>query len=213
MVTNIKQYNPSVSAVVSDWQVIDASGQVLGRLATQVATLLMGKHRPTYVPHMLSGDFVIVINASEVKVTGLKAEKKVYKRHSQYPGNLKEIPYTRMQERHPERIIELAVKGMLPKSKLGRQMLKRLKIYPGAEHPHSAQVLGSERREIREAAAAKLEAAKKPAAKKPAAKKPAAKKPAAKKPAAKRPAAKKPAAKKPAAKKPVSKKASKPGDK
>ena len=206
MVTNIKQYNPSVSAVVSDWQVIDASGQVLGRLATQVATLLMGKHRPTYVPHMLSGDFVIVINASEVKVTGLKAEKKVYKRHSQYPGNLKEIPYTRMQERHPERIIELAVKGMLPKSKLGRQMLKRLKIYPGAEHPHSAQVLGSERREIREAAAAKLEAAKKPAAKKPAAKKPAAKKPAAKKPAAKKPAAKKPAAKKPAAKKPAAKK-------
>ncbi len=196
MVTNIKQYNPSVSAVVSDWQVIDASGQVLGRLATQVATLLMGKHRPTYVPHMLSGDFVIVINASEVKVTGLKAEKKVYKRHSQYPGNLKEIPYTRMQERHPERIIELAVKGMLPKSKLGRQMLKRLKIYPGAEHPHSAQVLGSERREIREAAAAKLEAAKKPAAKKPAAKKPAAKKPAAKKPAAKKPAAKKPASNK-----------------
>ena len=196
MVTNIKQYNPSVSAVVSDWQVIDASGQVLGRLATQVATLLMGKHRPTYVPHMLSGDFVIVINASEVKVTGLKAEKKVYKRHSQYPGNLKEIPYTRMQERHPERIIELAVKGLLPKSKLGRQMLKRLKIYPGAEHPHSAQVLGSERREIREAAAAKLEAAKKPAAKKPAAKKPAAKKPAAKKPAAKKPAAKKPASNK-----------------
>jgi len=196
MVTNIKQYNPSVSAVVSDWQVIDASGQVLGRLATQVATLLMGKHRPTYVPHMLSGDFVIVINASEVKVTGLKAEKKVYKRHSQYPGNLKEIPYTRMQERHPERIIELAVKGMLPKSKLGRQMLKRLKIYSGAEHPHSAQVLGSERREIREAAAAKLEAAKKPAAKKPAAKKPAAKKPAAKKPAAKKPAAKKPASNK-----------------
>ena len=208
MVTNIKQYNPSVSAVVSDWQVIDASGQVLGRLATQVATLLMGKHRPTYVPHMLSGDFVIVINASEVKVTGLKAEKKVYKRHSQYPGNLKEIPYTRMQERHPERIIELAVKGMLPKSKLGRQMLKRLKIYSGAEHPHSAQVLGSERREIREAAAAKLEAAKKPAAKKPAAKKPAAKKPAAKKPAAKKPAAKKPAAKKPAAKKPAAKKPS-----
>ena len=208
MVTNIKQYNPSVSAVVSDWQVIDASGEVLGRLATQVATLLMGKHRPTYVPHMLSGDFVIVINASEVKVTGLKAEKKVYKRHSQYPGNLKEIPYTRMQERHPERIIELAVKGMLPKSKLGRQMLKRLKIYSGAEHPHSAQVLGSERREIREAAAAKLEAAKKPAAKKPAAKKPAAKKPAAKKPAAKKPAAKKPAAKKPA-----SNKASDSGDK
>ena len=168
MVTKIKQYNPSVSEVVSDWQVIDASGQVLGRLATQVATLLMGKHKPTYVPHMLSGDFVIVINASEVKVTGLKADKKVYRRHSQYPGNLKEIPYAQMQERHPERIIELAVKGMLPKSKLGRQMLKRLKIYSGAEHPHSAQVLGSERREIREAAAAEqFEAVKKPAAKKP----------------------------------------------
>jgi len=178
MVTKIKQYNPSVSVVVNDWQVIDASGQVLGRLATRVATLLMGKHKPTYVPHMLSGDFVIVINASEVRVTGLKADKKVYRRHSQHPGNLKEIPYTRMQERHPERIIELAVKGMLPKSKLGRQMLKRLKIYSGAEHPHSAQVLGSENREIREAAvAAKLQAAKKPAAKKPAAKKPAAKKP------------------------------------
>ncbi len=197
MVTKIKQYNPSVSEVVSDWQVIDASGQVLGRLATQVATLLMGKHKPTYVPHMLSGDFVIVINASEVKVTGLKADKKVYRRHSQYPGNLKEIPYAQMQERHPERIIELAVKGMLPKSKLGRQMLKRLKIYSGAEHPHSAQVLGSERREIREAAAAEhFEAVKTPAAKKPAAKKPAAKKPAAKKPAAKKPAAKKPASNK-----------------
>ena len=201
MVTKIKQYNPSISAVVSDWQVVDASDQVLGRLATQVATLLMGKHRPTYVPHMLSGDFVIVINASEVKVTGLKADKKVYRRHSQHPGNLKEIPYTRMQERHPERIIELAVKGMLPKSKLGRQMLKRLKIYPGAEHPHSAQVLGSERREIREAAvAAKLETAKKPAAKKPAAKKPAAKKAAAKKAVAKKPAAKKATVKKTKAK-------------
>ena len=205
MVTKIKQYNPSVSEVVSDWQVIDASGQVLGRLATQVATLLMGKHKPTYVPHMLSGDFVIVINASEVKVTGLKADKKVYRRHSQYPGNLKEIPYAQMQERHPERIIELAVKGMLPKSKLGRQMLKRLKIYSGAEHPHSAQVLGSERREVREAAAAaaQLEAVKKPAAKKPAAKKPAAKKP----------AAKKPAVKKATAKKSVSNKASESGEK
>ena len=175
MVTKIKQYNPSVSEVVNDWQVIDATGQVLGRLATQGATLLMGKHKPTYVPHMLSGDFVIVINANEVKVTGLKADQKVYRRHSQYPGNLKEIPYAQMQERHPERIIELAVKGMLPKSKLGRQMLKRLKIYSGAEHPHSAQVLGSERREIREAAASEqFEAATTPAAKKPAAKTPAA---------------------------------------
>jgi large subunit ribosomal protein L13 len=195
---------------------------------------LMGKHKPTYVPHMLTGDFVVVINASKIKVTGLKAEQKIYKRHSQYPGNLKEIPYARMQERQPTRIIELAVRGMLPKSKLGRQMMSRLKIYAGAEHPHSAQVLGSERRPEREAAAAakaEAAAAAKPAPKKAAAKKSApkaeaaavateavetaeaapkkapAKKPAAKKPAAKKPAAKKAtAAKKPAAKKPAAKK-------
>jgi large subunit ribosomal protein L13 len=234
MVTKLKQYNPSANDLVNDWQVVDASGQVLGRLATQIATLLMGKHKPNYVPHMMSGDFVVVINAEQIKVTGLKAEKKIYKRHSQYPGNLKEISYEVMHDRHPERVIELAVKGMLPKSKLGRQMLKRLKVYAGAEHPHSAQVLGSERREAREAAAAakaEAEAAKaevtKPAAKKAAPKakaeakaetapaaeaavateeKPAAKKPAAKKPAAKKATAKKAPAKKAAAKKPAAKK-------
>ena len=195
----------------------------------------MGKHKPTYVPHMLTGDFVVVLNASKIKVTGLKAEQKIYKRYSQYPGTLKEIPYARMQERQPTRIIELAVKGMLPKNKLGRQMMTRLKIYGGAEHPHEAQILGSDRREEREAAAeAKAEAAAKaapkkakPAAKKASAPKPEAaavateavetaeaapkkapaKKPAAKKPAAKTAAAKKPAAKKPAAKKPAAKKA------
>ncbi|MBT4126063.1 MAG: 50S ribosomal protein L13 [Chloroflexi bacterium] len=234
MVTKLKQYNPKASEITNDWQVVDADGQVLGRLATQVAMYLMGKHKPTYVPHMLTGDFVVVINASKIKVTGLKAEQKIYKRHSQYPGNLKEIPYARMQERQPTRIIELAVRGMLPKSKLGRQMMSRLKIYAGAEHPHSAQVLGSERRPEREAAAAakaEAAAAAKPAPKKAAAKKSApkaeaaavateavetaeaapkkapAKKPAAKKPAAKKPAAKKAtAAKKPAAKKPAAKK-------
>jgi len=234
MVTKLKQYNPKASEITNDWQVVDADGQVLGRLATQVAMYLMGKHKPTYVPHMLTGDFVVVINASKIKVTGLKAEQKIYKRHSQYPGNLKEIPYARMQERQPSRIIELAVRGMLPKSKLGRQMMSRLKIYAGAEHPHSAQVLGSERRPEREAAAAakaEAAAAAKPAPKKAAAKKSApkaeaaavateavetaeaapkkapAKKPAAKKPAAKKPAAKKAtAAKKPAAKKPAAKK-------
>jgi large subunit ribosomal protein L13 len=219
---------------VNDWQVVDASGQVLGRLATQIATLLIGKHKPNYVPHMMSGDFVVVINAEQIKVTGLKAEKKIYKRHSQYPGNLKEISYEVMHDRHPERVIQLAVKGMLPKSKLGRQMLKRLKVYAGAEHPHSAQVLGSERREAREAAAAaKAEAesakaeVKKPAAKKspaknaapkakaeakaeeaPAAEAPVAteEKPAAKKQAAKKATAKKAPAKKAAAKKPAAKK-------
>jgi large subunit ribosomal protein L13 len=231
MVTKLKQYNPKASDIVNDWQVVDADGQVLGRLASQVAMYLMGKHKPTYVPHMLTGDFVVVINASKIKVTGLKAEQKIYKRHSQYPGNLKEIPYARMQERQPTRIIELAVRGMLPKNKLGRQMMSRLKIYAGAEHPHSAQILGSERRPAREeAAAAKAEAAaavakkaapkkasapkKAPAKKATAAKKPAAKKAAAKKPAAKKAtAAKKPAAKKPAAKKPAAKKSSDSGEK
>jgi large subunit ribosomal protein L13 len=243
MVNKLKQYNPKASEIVNDWQVVDADGQVLGRLASQVAMYLMGKHKPTYVPHMLTGDFVVVTNASKIKVTGLKAEQKIYKRHSQYPGNLKEIPYARMQERQPTRIIELAVRGMLPKNKLGRQMMSRLKIYAGEEHPHSAQVLGSERRPAREeAAAAKAEAAAaaKPAAKKAAPKKNAsapkaeaaavateavetaeaapkkapAKKAAAKKPAAKKAtAAKKPAAKKPAAKKPAAKKSSDSGEK
>jgi large subunit ribosomal protein L13 len=166
MVTKLKHYNPKAAELTNDWQVLDASGQVLGRLATQVATFLMGKHKPSYVPHMLTGDFVVVTNAKLIKVTGLKAEQKIYKRHSQYPGNLKEIPFARMQERQPERIIELAVKGMLPKNKLGRQMLRRLKVYAGAEHPHEAQILGSERREAREeAAAVKAEAAAVEAAK------------------------------------------------
>ena len=232
MVTKLKHYNPRASELVNDWQVLDASGQVLGRLATQVATFLMGKHKPSYVPHMLTGDFVVVLNAKEIKVTGLKAEQKIYRRHSQYPGNLKEIPYARMQERQPERIIELAVKGMLPKNKLGRQMLKRLKVYAGAEHPHEAQILGSERREAREeAAAVKAEAAAVEAAKDAPKKAPDAKKASAPKaeaavtepvatevvetaeaapkkaPAKKASAAKKkPAAKKPTAKKPAAKK-------
>jgi large subunit ribosomal protein L13 len=232
MVTKLKQYNPKASDIVNDWQVVDADGQVLGRLASQVAMYLMGKHKPTYVPHMLTGDFVVVTNASKIKVTGAKAEQKIYKRHSQYPGNLKEIPYARMQERQPTRIIELAVRGMLPKSKLGRQMMTRLKIYAGAEHPHAAQILGSERRPAREeAAAVKAEAAAataKPAAKKAAPKRASAPKaeaaavatevvetaeaapkkaPAKKATAAKKPAAKKATtAKKPAAKKPAAKK-------
>jgi large subunit ribosomal protein L13 len=160
MVTKLKHFNPSAKEMVNDWQVLDASDQILGRLATQAAMLLMGKHKPNYVPHMLSGDFVVVINASQIKVTGAKAQQKIYKRYSQYPGTLKEIPYERMQERFPERIIEMAVKGMLPKNKLGRRMLKRLKVYGGPEHPHAAQVIGSDRRESREAEAlAKAETA------------------------------------------------------
>lgn len=235
MVTRLKHYNPSARDMVNDWQVLDASGQVLGRFATQVAMFLMGKNKPEYVPHMLSGDFVVVINAREIKVTGRKAQQKIYKRYSQYPGTLKEIPYERMQARFPERIIEMAVKGMLPKNKLGRRMLKRLKVYAGPEHPHSAQVIGSDRRESREAEAlAKAETAaaaaaiKKATAEKQAAKEalasearaeaaatvavetPAGKAPAKKAPAKKATARKTPAkkatARKPAAKKPAARK-------
>lgn len=125
------------------WHVLDANGQVLGRLAVQIAHLLKGKHKPNYSPHMLTGDFVIVINAAKIRVTGRKAEQKVYYSHSQYPGGLKEVPYESMMARHPARIIEHAVKGMLPHNRLGRQMLRRLKVYANAEHPHESQVAGS----------------------------------------------------------------------
>jgi large subunit ribosomal protein L13 len=143
MTTKLKPYNPKASELEAEWKVVDADGEILGRLATQIAWMLMGKHKPGYVPHLLTGDYVVVINAGKIRVTGKKAEQKLYLRHSQYPGNLKKIPYTRMQENHPDRIIQHAVKGMLPKTKLGRKMLGRLKIYAGAEHPHEAQVLGS----------------------------------------------------------------------
>ena len=144
MTTRLKPYNPSASDLGSDWQVVDAEGQTLGRLCTQIATKLMGKHKPGYVPHLLSGDFVVVINAEKVTISGNKSVQKEYRRHSQYPGNLKRIPYETMQEKHPDRIIQHSVKGMLPKTKLGARMLSRLKIYAGSEHPHEAQIKGSE---------------------------------------------------------------------
>ena len=146
MVTRLKPYNPSASELEADWHVIDASGEILGRLASPIARLLMGKHKPGYVPHLLCGDFVVVTNASKVRLTGRKAEQKVYRRHSQYPGGLKLIPYATMLEKHPERVLQLAVKGMLPRTKLGRKMLSRLKVYAGPEHPHEAQVIGSQKR-------------------------------------------------------------------
>ena len=141
MTTKLKPYNPSANDLESDWQVIDADGQTLGRLCTGIAMSLMGKHKPGYVPHLLSGDFVVVINAEKVKITGNKATQKEYLRHSQYPGNLKRISYETMKDKHPDRIIQHSVKGMLPKTKLGARMLSRLKIYAGPEHPHEAQVL------------------------------------------------------------------------
>ncbi len=121
---------------------IDASGRPLGRLASEAATLLRGKHKPTYAPHLDMGDFVIVVNAARVQLTGNKAQQKVYYRHSQYPGGLKEIPFQRVFDKHPSRVVEHAVRGMLPHNRLGRRIYRHLKVYAGPEHPHEAQVRG-----------------------------------------------------------------------
>ncbi len=121
------------------WYVVDATDKVLGRLATQIAKVLRGKHKPEYTPHADAGDYVIVLNAAQVKVTGNKRDEKIYYRHSGYPGGLKEETFEEVQAKDPARIIEKAVKGMLPKNPLGREMLRKLKVYAGAEHPHVAQ--------------------------------------------------------------------------
>lgn len=121
------------------WYLVDASGKVLGRLASQIAKYLRGKHKPEYTPHVDTGDYVIVINASKIKVTGKKEQEKVYYTHSGYPGGIKEATFEKVQAKDPTKIIELAVKGMLPKNPLGREMFRKLKVYSGAEHPHEAQ--------------------------------------------------------------------------
>lgn len=121
------------------WFVVDAEDKTLGRLATEIATRLRGKHKPEYTPHVDTGDYVIVVNAGKVRVTGAKTTDKMYYRHSGYPGGIKERSFEQMRDSHPERIIEKAVKGMMPRNPLGRAMLKKLKVYAGAEHPHSAQ--------------------------------------------------------------------------
>lgn len=122
-----------------DWYVVDASDQVLGRLATQIAMRLRGKHKPIYTPHVDTGDFVIVINADKVKLTGRKVDQKMYWRHSGYPGGIRGVSARRMLETKPEELIRQAVRGMLPKNRLGRKLLKKLKVYTGTEHPHQAQ--------------------------------------------------------------------------
>jgi large subunit ribosomal protein L13 len=122
-----------------DWLLVDAQDKPLGRLAVQIANTLRGKNKPTYTPHVDTGDFVVVINAEKVKLTGRKDEQKVYQRYSGYRSGLKEIPVAVMRERHPDRIIKLAVRGMLPKNNLSRRMFRRLKVYAGVEHPHAAQ--------------------------------------------------------------------------
>jgi large subunit ribosomal protein L13 len=135
----VRTYSPKPGEIERQWHIIDASDVVLGRLATHTATLLRGKHKPTFAPHMDSGDFVVIINAGKVHLTGNKRQTKVAYRHSGYPGGLKQVGYEELLTKRPERAVELAVKGMLPHNKLARQILKKLKVYPGAEHPHAAQ--------------------------------------------------------------------------
>jgi large subunit ribosomal protein L13 len=135
----MKTYVTKPAEVERNWYVIDAEGQTLGRLASKIATILRGKHKPIYNPSVDCGDFVIVVNAEKIRVTGQRMDQKVYYRHSGYPGGLSEITLRRQLEKHPTRAIELAVRGMLPKNKLGRKMIKKLKVYAGEEHPHQAQ--------------------------------------------------------------------------
>lgn len=135
----MKTYVPKEGEVQKDWHVIDAEGKVLGRVATEVAKLIRGKHKPQYTPYLDCGDHVIVINAAKAKVTGNKMVQKMYYRHSGYPGGLSEMNYAEMMERFPERAMSLAIKGMLPHNRLGRKLSTNFRVYAGAEHPHVAQ--------------------------------------------------------------------------
>jgi len=135
----MKTYSTKASDIKREWHVIDASDKVLGRLATQVASLLMGKHKSMFSPNLDTGDFVVVINAAKVRVTGNKMKQKIYHRHSGYPGGLKSISLEKMMQTHPTRVIEHAVKGMLPHNRLGAKMFKKLKVYAGDTHPHPIQ--------------------------------------------------------------------------
>jgi large subunit ribosomal protein L13 len=135
----MKTFNSNAQVAKHDWYIVDAAGKTLGRLATELATYLRGKHKPEYTPHVDTGDYVVVVNAEKVAVTGNKALGKIYTRHTQYVGGLKETRFEEMIEKNPIRVIETAVKGMLPKNPLGRDMFRKLKVYAGAEHPHEAQ--------------------------------------------------------------------------
>lgn len=147
-------YSLKGDEIEKDWHVVDAEGQTLGRLATVVAGMLRGKHKPSYTPHLDMGDHVVVVNASKIRVTGNKMSDKIYYRHTGYMGGLKERTLAEMLEKHPERVIEVAVRGMLPKNKLGRKILKHLKVYSGPDHPHEAQVNASKKRQNAKLAAA-----------------------------------------------------------
>ena len=136
----MKTYSPKAKDIKREWWVVDAADKTLGRIASRVANLLMGKHKPIYAPHIDTGDYVVVINAAKVKVTGKKAEQKIYYRHSGYPGGLKSPTFKEVFNSHPTRVVEHAVKGMLPKNRLGRAMFGKLRVYSGTEHPHQAQI-------------------------------------------------------------------------
>ena len=138
-VAAMRTYSPKPGEITRQWYIIDATDVVLGRLATQIATLLRGKHKPTFAPHVDGGDFVIVINADKIALGGSKREQKIDYRHSGYPGGLSAKTYDELLDSNPRRVIEKAVKGMLPHNKLGRAQLKKLKVYSGSEHPHAAQ--------------------------------------------------------------------------
>ena len=218
----MKTYAPKPSDIERRWYVVDAQDAVLGRLATEVAAILRGKHKPIFAPNADTGDHVVVVNAAGIKLTGAKEDKKIAYHHSGYPGGLRETKYGRLMSERPSFAVEKAIKGMLPKNRLGRQMISKLHVHDGAEHTHSAQKpeplkLGELPKWTglpgKPVAAPEPVQAKKPKAKpktsaddKPAAKKPAAKKTTAKKPAAKKTTAKKPAAKKTTAKKTTAKK-------
>jgi large subunit ribosomal protein L13 len=135
----VRTFTAKQAEIERGWYVVDAQGQTLGRLASKIAPILKGKHKAIYTPHLDCGDFVIVVNAEKVRVTGRKLDQKFYHRHSGYPGGLTSISLRDQLEKHPERVLQAAVRGMLPKNKLGRRMLKKLKIYAGDDHPHQAQ--------------------------------------------------------------------------
>jgi len=141
----MRTHSTKASDIERKWWVIDASGKKLGRLATEAAVLLKGKHKPMYTPHLDVGDFVVVVNAAKIEVTGKKLSDKMYYRHSNYPGGFRSVSLEELLQTHPTRAIEYAVKGMLPRNRLGAAMFKKLKVYAGTEHPHEAQVKATEK--------------------------------------------------------------------
>ena len=135
----MRTFTAKTAEIKRQWYVVDAQGQTLGRLASKIAPILKGKHKPTYTPHLDCGDYVVVLNVDKVRVTGRKLDQKIYYRHSEYPGGLKSINLRDQLAQHPDRVLMAAIKGMLPKNRLGRQMIKKLKLYAGEAHPHQAQ--------------------------------------------------------------------------